>query len=121
MKKNNIKIIVYFISIIAVVGMILFTRQNIYKIADVFIEIEMCDSQAIVKLINENWEGITTYTDEQKKNLVANLGSEHAALGVESMRTICLALVNIMGIISVFILSARIFQLYRENRSNKAN
>jgi len=118
MNKIKKKIFTNLAIILLVVGMAIFVRQNLFIITDVFIQIEKADAQATVNLINENWKGITTYTDKQKKALVINLSPEYAAVGLESMRSICVILVYVMSGSWILIILSNIIQLYRKNRSN---
>jgi len=119
MKSKKAKIVGYLLLIVFLVAVTIFSQNNVYEIADVFIKLEKSDTQYFSELIKDNWQGITTIPEEKKKILLENLDPRYAAVGIETMRTICIILLYVICSIGVVQCLLGLYKLRQKKRSNQ--
>jgi hypothetical protein len=79
-----------------------FMRHEINAITDTFIEIREADAHFFVKLVKDNWEGISTVSSDKKDILMRNLDPALAGADLRAMRDLMLAVVyGFMGAFAI--------------------
>ena len=70
-----------------------YMHHAINAIADTFIEAREADARLFSNLVRDNWDGISTLSNEKKTVLVRNLDPAMAGVDIRAMRDLMLVLV----------------------------
>jgi len=88
----NRKLLQNIILIALLCGGLALTHYSVASVSSDLIEMRVEDAKTFRSIIQDNWKGIQSITDEQKKNLVISLDPELASVDLELMRHIALVL-----------------------------
>ena len=94
-----------------------FVHYEVDGIAATFIDIRVAEVQVFSKLVRDNWDGIKSISDEQKKLLLQTLDPSRAGSEIRVMRTVIIVL--FYGIVGSIILDRAVamFKLWKASRA----
>jgi hypothetical protein len=72
----------------------------INEISNVYISQEIIKNEFFSSLIKDNWEGITSISDDKKKTLLDNLSSQLAGNGINEMKNILFVVFSLFVVMS---------------------
>lgn len=114
----NRKIILNIFLIPLLSGGLALTHYAVASVSSDFIEMRVKDAKTFRSIIQDNWKGIQSITDEQKKDLVMNLDPELASVDIKLMRRIALVLAYAL-FLSLIADRANSILLEYKNRKNQ--
>ena len=96
------KLLVNFVYILILSGLCIYAYVGINEMTATFIDDRIAHAQFFARIIRENWHGITSFSDDEKKALLESLEPSMLTLDIRTMRFINLFL--LVGLVSVCIL-----------------
>jgi hypothetical protein len=94
-----------------------FVHYEVDGIAATFIDIRVAEVQVFSRLVRDNWDGIKSISDEQKKLLLQTLDPSRAGIEIRVMCTVIIVL--FYGIVGSIILDRAVamFKLWKASRA----
>jgi hypothetical protein len=94
-----------------------FVHYEVDGIAATFIDIRVAEVKIFSTLVRDNWDGIKSISDEQKKMLLQTLDPSRAGIEIRVMRTVIVML--FYGIVGSIILDRAVamFKLWKASRA----
>lgn len=94
----------------------LYVHYEVNQLSTTFIEIRVAEVNVFAKLVRDNWNGITSVSDEQKKLLLQTLDPSRAGVEIRAMRTAIIVL--FYGLVGCVIIdrAVAVFRLWKTSR-----
>ncbi len=111
------KLLLNFIAIILAAMAGAFVHYEVNEISSTFIAIRVAEVNVFSKLVRDNWDGIKSVSDENKKLLLQTLDPTRAGAEIRVMRAIII--IMFYGLVGCIILDRAVamFKLWRGSRS----
>jgi hypothetical protein len=95
--RNSKALILNAAGLVLLTAWVPFSRYCLSEIEDTFVSRRKAEVTFFHKLVKDNWDGITSITEEQKKVLLNNLDSSLAGYDVHAMTVIAFSIICVVA------------------------
>ena len=97
------------LAVLVLAAAAVFLHYGINAIADVFIDARQVDARLFASLVKDNWNGISTLSNEKKEILIRNLDPAMAGADIRTRRDLMLVLMYVgVGVFVIQVLDSAV-------------
>ena len=102
MKNYNRKIFYNVVGLVVIILVVAFAHYAIDKTASTFIEIRKSEARIVVDLVKNNWQGITSISEQQKNSIIDYYDPSLVGVDISNMKFLALFILYVaMGAIAL--------------------